>query len=155
MPKDKECLGKDDYRNIEFAPCMTEYGAGYIPDTPEHKKFLEDLEADRLELNVKTGRKARPTAAQIIEQVGEVLAEREGTHGTKQANMQAIADFWNVYIGDRCGAQIALDGRDVCNMMVLMKIARQMFGDPCHLDHFTDMAGYAAIGGECARAEAE
>lgn len=94
-----------------------------------------------------------PTAADLTKEVLDTLSSREGTHGEKQANMQAIADLWNVYIGANSELSRPLTGRDVCNMMVLMKIARQMFGDPLHKDHFVDMAGYAAIGGECALAE--
>jgi len=97
------------------------------------------------------------TAEQIAAKVADVLKDREGSHGSKQENMNGIASMWTAYLEiEKFDAETDdLTGRDVCNMMVLMKVARQSSGDPSHLDHHIDAAGYAAIGGECALAESE
>jgi len=48
--------------------------------------------------------------------------------------------MWSAYLG------VAVSGRDVCNMMALLKVARLRNGS--HEDSSVDGAGYLALGAE-------
>jgi|SRR5712671_99397 len=80
---------------------------------------------------------------------------RAAQHGDKTANFTNIAKLWNSYLA--CRARQAalpyspLTALDVANMMILLKMARQMTGE-YNPDDFVDMAGYAGCAGEIAAA---
>ena len=76
---------------------------------------------------------------------------RNATHGDKERSFYVIAEFWQTYLDGR-KVQSPLCARDVAQMMVLLKVARSIQGEPVK-DHFLDEAGYAAIAGECALGE--
>jgi hypothetical protein len=82
-----------------------------------------------------------------------VIAEREKAHG----------EFWKT-------AQIAQDLKQVIEQhieedldpvhtealdMISSKIARIISGDPNHVDHWIDIAGYATLGANFARAKSD
>lgn len=75
-----------------------------------------------------------------------VLDDRGETHGGIDENFGQTAAFWSAYTGSD------ITPVDVAVMMVLMKASRQKCGseDP---DHYTDMAGYAAIANGLANPE--
>ena len=89
-------------------------------------------------------------AAEIASGVADVLNNRESTHGGKLENMQGIANLWNAYLKDRGLLADDIDAVDVPVMMILLKTSRSCEGDHTTLDHWQDIAGYAAIAGECA-----
>lgn len=80
---------------------------------------------------------------------GEVLNEamtiingqREVAYGTPERNFERIAIMWTAYKG------VVFEQHDVAAMMALLKIAR-ISVSPDRLDHWIDLAGYAACGGE-------
>ena len=78
---------------------------------------------------------------------------RNTTHGAKERSFKAIAGLWNAYLDARLDNDADLTPRNVTDMMVLMKVGRSIQGT-AHRDHFVDMAGYAALSGELAAAEA-
>lgn len=88
-----------------------------------------------------------PTTRKTILEAAKkcVCHDRQDTHGEPENVFAHIADLWMAYLGT--GQEI--DPVDVANMMVLLKIARAK-GNPTHMDNWTDIAGYAACGGELA-----
>ena len=83
---------------------------------------------------------------------GKVLAKagtlvhgsRNRDYGPPQENFQRIAVMWNAYIAGK----ETLTASDVCMMMGLLKISR--VSHQVDADGFVDLAGYAALGAECA-----
>jgi hypothetical protein len=69
-----------------------------------------------------------------------INGDREADYGTPQESFGCIADMWTAYLGNPVTAA------DVCNMMVLLKVARLRNGP--HRDSNVDGAGYMALGAE-------
>jgi hypothetical protein len=85
-------------------------------------------------------------AARLLRDAADIVeGARNRTHGDKERSFQSIADLWNAYRATR--SRLPITAADVAVMMVLLKVARTAHGIPIP-DHFTDMAGYAAIAGE-------
>lgn len=70
-----------------------------------------------------------------------INGEREGQYGAPEDSFNNIARLWSIYLGCNLGPS------DVANLMVLMKVARNMNG-VYKADNWVDMAGYSALGGE-------
>ena len=70
-----------------------------------------------------------------------VNGEREGQYGAPEDSFNNIARLWSVYLHCNLGPS------DVANLMVLMKVARNMNG-VYKADNWVDMVGYSALGGE-------
>lgn len=74
-----------------------------------------------------------------------IYGEREQTYGDPGKNLRIIADYWNTYlIGKGFDFLEGLDYDDVCNMMVLVKLAR-LGNTPGHHDSLVDICGYTAL----------
>ena len=68
-------------------------------------------------------------------------------YGKPEDNFATIAELWNAYLTAVCeDPDIYLSSRDVAAMMVLLKVARAATSEKA--DHWIDIAGYAACGGE-------
>jgi len=67
--------------------------------------------------------------------------DRQKQHGSPQETFNAIADLWSSYTGKNLSAV------DVCNMMVLLKVARTQHG-ATNMDDFVDQCGYASLAAE-------
>ena len=99
----------------------------------------------------------KSTRQQILEEAIQcVTKDRNATHGDPEDNFKMIASLWNNYLSMRRpnnetrGLAFAIvDAMDVSVMMVLMKISRIISSPQCR-DHWTDICGYAACGGEIA-----
>lgn len=86
------------------------------------------------------------TRAAILDAARQaVTVDRAATHGDVEDTFTAIASLWSSYLDTQ------IQPHDVALMMALLKIARAQ-GNPGHLDNWTDLAGYAACGGEMAGA---
>ena len=72
-----------------------------------------------------------------------VTVDRAATHGDAERNFGLIAAYWSNHLG------VPVSALDVAVMMTLLKLAR-IKSSPEHADHWTDVAGYAACGGEIA-----
>lgn len=84
----------------------------------------------------------------------QVTGNRTQDYGTPENNFQTIADFWNVYLGNKsaCSSEdITLTPIDVALMMDLLKTAR-LISSPDHADSWIDKAGYSACGAEVSNA---
>jgi hypothetical protein len=69
-----------------------------------------------------------------------VNGDRQNDYGDATESFQCIAEMWTAYLG------ADVSGRDVCNMMALLKIARLRNGPQD--DSAVDGAGYLALGAE-------
>ncbi|SEL19941.1 DUF6378 domain-containing protein [Haloferax larsenii] len=90
-------------------------------------------------------------AGNLAAEVGNTIADRNGTHGDPVENHDHIADLWNAYLGVREGSRPdnnvlnrPLRGDEVADMMILLKLSRKHVGG-MDLDHYRDSIGYAAI----------
>jgi len=94
----------------------------------------EDLHADDLA----RFRKVVPAADQgtVLEEAARIVGgARQATYGPPERSFDTIAQLWTTYLG------IALKPRDVCHLMILMKVARDVKGGK--RDNLVDIAGYA------------
>jgi len=82
-------------------------------------------------------------AKDIIEELAQTLANRGEDYGSMYENHERIAVIWTVILGKEVTAdQVAL-------CMAGVKMAR-LIQSPNHNDSWLDLAGYAAVGAECA-----
>lgn len=96
----------------------------------------------------------RNLRAEMLHIAGDIVSnDRNKAYGQPEDNFQNIADYWNVYIRVRYGAQFQLTNVDVALMHDLMKTAR-LTTNPHHSDSWIDKAGYSACGFQCAMLEA-
>ena len=72
-----------------------------------------------------------------------VTGEREVEHGNPENTFLHVAELWSIYLSE------SISPADVCNMMVLLKVARSA-ENPNNEDNYIDMAGYASLAGELA-----
>lgn len=77
----------------------------------------------------------------ILDKARQIRTERENNYDDPRANFQRIADYWNIYLFDIYGkAQGLITSKNVADMMVLMKMAREQYK---HMeDNYLDMIGY-------------
>jgi hypothetical protein len=76
----------------------------------------------------------------LMEAVNLINGDREKDYGTPRENFNKIAKMWTIYMNHE------VTEYDVCNMMVLLKIAR--LSQNAHTDSSIDAAGYAALAAE-------
>lgn len=93
-----------------------------------------------------------PPKKTILEEAQEIIyGDREKTYGDPARNIQAIADLWSSYMAattSKRNGLVHVSKEDVCNMMILMKVAR-LINTPDHRDSLVDIAGYAALTARC------
>lgn len=90
----------------------------------------------------------------ILEEAHEVIyGDREATYGDPGKNLRTIAEYWATYLRskDLIGPDDCLTYDDVCNMMVLLKVAR-LGNTPLHHDSMVDACGYLALADRVSRA---
>lgn len=89
--------------------------------------------------------------SELLQEVASIVSgERSKDYGPPQVNLdERTARLWNAYL--RAKENIWYDsgfsGVDVCNMMILLKMARTMENEFTK-DNYADMAGYAAAAWE-------
>lgn len=82
------------------------------------------------------------TRSNILRKAEQIInGERQEQYGDAKDNFSMIAALWSDYLG------IFITPRQVANMMILLKIARDKGGEYKE-DNFVDICGYAALGGE-------
>lgn len=74
--------------------------------------------------------------------------DRNTSYGDPADNLGQTADLFNTYFSRR-DSEI-LSAQDVAAFNILQKLSRLSFS-PGHVDSWTDIAAYAAIGGELAQ----
>ncbi len=80
----------------------------------------------------------------ILEEANEIVSgDREQTYGAPDANLKRIANLWVTYLIEKHDVAVNLSPEDVCWMMTLLKMARQM--NAPKRDNLVDAAGYVAL----------
>lgn len=79
---------------------------------------------------------------QVLEQAIEITHyDRNRTNGDPGPHLVQLSRLWSAYLGTEIGPH------DVAALMILLKVSR-LSRSPDELDHFIDIAGYAACGAE-------
>lgn len=135
---------------------MTDYGK--IIRESEFKKSLKNIEKDTTDYAkiIKASREAKEPheslkgtvkkdndSCLLIDKLKNILEERASTHGDFKDNFRTIARFWSEYLQ----LEGELSGKQVADMMILLKISRSMGGKD-HEDDWLDKMGYANLGGQ-------
>lgn len=88
---------------------------------------------------------AADSSSVLLEAEGIVNGARQGQYGKAENSFYRIARLWNTYLNvkyehpdDR-----SIDSEDVANLMILLKMARQMHSPK--RDNYVDIAGYAEL----------
>ncbi len=80
----------------------------------------------------------------VFEEAFNIIhGDREQTYGKPDANLKRIASLWTMYMEQKYGPYYILSPEDVCWMMTLLKIARQMNSNK--RDNLVDAIGYIAL----------
>ena len=82
----------------------------------------------------------------LTEALEIVSRDRNLDYGEPERNFTAIAELWTTYLNH------PIEAHDVAVALLLVKVAR-IRQSPSKADHWIDIAGYAACGGEVAHTE--
>ena len=94
---------------------------------------------------VSTAPKEPTVPLTMLQRAHEIIyGDREQTYGSPDKNLQTIADYWSTHLSNQLNEKIVLTCADVCEMMILLKVAR-LGNNPTHADSLLDIAGYAAL----------
>lgn len=113
-------------------------------------KYLQSLQTIETINEVKHISPKPSVREQILQTALEAtLKDRNSTHGNPEDNFATIAMLWNVYLEARFNDKpVRMEAYDVAVLNILQKISR-VTTSPKHMDHWTDIAGYAACGAQC------
>lgn len=75
-----------------------------------------------------------------------VTKDRQNSYGTPEQNFKRISGLWSMYLNKY------ISPVDVCNLMILLKIARTQ-SSPDYSDNWIDIAGYSACAEELSQEE--
>lgn len=88
----------------------------------------------------------------ILENAIQLICKsRQEEYGPPSESFAMIANLWDIYLKGRelrSGGSSPITPGDVAIMNILQKIVR-LIQSPDNIDSWTDIAGYAALGGEC------
>lgn len=82
--------------------------------------------------------------AEQMEQIRDLIGQRESEHGDYAQQFSMCAALWSSYL------QVEIRPYDVAILNALQKISRIENGDSSYPDHWDDLIGYALIGREIA-----
>lgn len=85
---------------------------------------------------------------EFLDEVKDIVSEREGLHGKPAKTHGAIAELWSIYLSEKTGIPVKVDAADVAMMQIQAKVGRFICGKSNHMDTVLDIAGYAACAGE-------
>ena len=85
---------------------------------------------------------------EFLDEAKDIVSEREGQHGNSIKTHGGIAELWSIYLSEKTGIPVKVDGADVAMMQILAKVGRFICGQSDHMDTVLDIAGYAACAGE-------
>lgn len=90
----------------------------------------------------------------LLSAADAVSNTRNATYGEPQDDFACTSEFWESYIAriTQVRGYPEIRPSDVPVMMILLKISR-LVQTPGNADHWIDIAGYSAIGAECASDE--
>jgi len=87
--------------------------------------------------------------SELLKEVADIVSgRRHRDYGPPRINLDhRTATLWTTYLNMADPFERDLSGVDVCNMMILLKMARIM-EDATVKDNYADIAGYAAAAWE-------
>jgi hypothetical protein len=91
------------------------------------------------------------TREEVLETARKIVAGQR--YGKPENNFTTIGKLWSAYL-NAAQRKDGLKPQDVAAMMILLKVARIATGIG-NADNWTDIAGYAACGGELEEQEGE
>ena len=104
--------------------------------------YLHD-EINKFATKIPEPEATRPDLGVLEEAEKIVQGARQAHYGPPERNFELVAHFWNEYLAQRLGERRPVLGpRDVALLMILMKVARDVGGQPKR-DNLVDIAGYA------------
>lgn len=72
-----------------------------------------------------------------------IYGDREETYGHPSKNLVSISQLWTIYLHQKYGVNVIVNAEDVCWMMNLLKMSRQM--NSAKQDNIVDAIGYLAL----------
>lgn len=109
----------------------------------DHNGSSGDIIAYRLARPVEKTAPASENQNILREAETIIYGDREATYGHPAKNLESIARFWTGYLKQKYGLEAPLSPEDVCWMMALLKMSRQM--NSHKRDNLIDAAGYLAL----------
>lgn len=95
---------------------------------------------------------ATPERVNILNEAADlIVGQRQQDYGTPEENFTRMADLVNIHIAMNLATNTPLSPRQISEIMILLKLSRTI-NSPTH-DSYVDIAGYAGIAGELAKAE--
>lgn len=86
----------------------------------------------------------------VVDAAKTIIKDRPGVHGSAENSFQMIGDLWTSYLNHTMAVRstaVKIMPQDVAQMMVMLKIARAVYGDPFNEDNYVDAVGYSALAG--------
>lgn len=88
-------------------------------------------------------------AKEVLDEAKDIITgDRREAYGGVEDSFTEIASYWSSYLNQNIAP------RDVCNLMILLKVARDSVGKGTK-DNLVDIAGYAALAAEVSIPEYE
>ena len=76
-----------------------------------------------------------------------INGDRLDAYGDPTRSLESIAEFWSTYILHRFKIPIIINSMDVCQMMSLLKMSRELTGSSKR-DNLVDQIGYLGLIGK-------
>jgi len=95
----------------------------------------------------------KKTREEVLEMASTAISQaRNADYGEPQDDFACTSELWESYIMRLIQTRgwPRIMPHDVSAFMILLKISR-LAESPAKMDHWVDIAGYAAIGAECAK----
>ena len=70
---------------------------------------------------------------EFLDEVKEIVSEREGLHGNSAKTHGGIGELWSIYLSEKTGIPVKIDGADVAMMQILAKVGRFICGQSDHM----------------------
>lgn len=90
----------------------------------------------------------RGTPQSILDEAdGLINGDRRTAYGDPRVSLNAVASLWDTYMSVRFGITLGLNAEDVCQLMALLKLSRELTGESKR-DNLVDQAGYIGLVGK-------
>lgn len=139
---------------IDTLKSLRESQREFIDPKEPNDIFVDDVTALSMAIDLLADCPSPPTTRTEILNAAKrcVCGGRDVDYGQPEDNLETIGVLWSTYlrVSHDFNHGLSYNGitpKDVANMMILLKVARNATGKG-KMDNWTDIAGYAAIGGE-------
>ncbi len=84
----------------------------------------------------------------VLQEAHDLInGDRRAAYGDPRDSLSSVAEFWSGYLFHRFGMRVVIDNVDVCQMMALLKMSRELTGESKR-DNLVDQAGYLGLAGK-------